>query len=372
MYLKTCTITMKTSAFKILAFFFLGTASLSPTSHAEENSITPDISAEKSDTENSEKAEQQPSILSKKQWKSQALLAESAVPSEIVWLDVRYPKEAEKVKVLALKTESKNSAQQGAVLIIPDKQQHSDWPELVRPLRSELPFSGWFTLSVNLPWPSLTEVPERQLPTKTSETFSPNPQAQKNMLLGSRASQANNDSPSSEVGAEASSEEVDINLAENSQDSENVENPYALRALAHVQAAADYLNAQGFQNIAIVAIGESAQLALDYIQPKVSNISDKGFAFIMISPKLPTSYNNNLESVLGKEFQAPILDIVATNRLEAQNEARERKASAQVAAIRTYSQIKLAAPNERSMQLSANKRIKTWLGKYAPGEAKSN
>jgi hypothetical protein len=363
---------MKTSAFKILAFFFLGTASLSPTSHAEENSITPDISAEKSDTENSEKAEQQPSILSKKQWKSQALLAESAVPSEIVWLDVRYPKEAEKVKVLALKTESKNSAQQGAVLIIPDKQQHSDWPELVRPLRSELPFSGWFTLSVNLPWPSLTEVPERQLPTKTSETFSPNPQAQKNMLLGSRASQANNDSPSSEVGAEASSEEVDINLAENSQDSENVENPYALRALAHVQAAADYLNAQGFQNIAIVAIGESAQLALDYIQPKVSNISDKGFAFIMISPKLPTSYNNNLESVLGKEFQAPILDIVATNRLEAQNEARERKASAQVAAIRTYSQIKLAAPNERSMQLSANKRIKTWLGKYAPGEAKSN
>jgi Protein of unknown function (DUF3530) len=381
MYWKTHTITMKKTAFKTLVLFFLSAAMPTQVIYAEEEqapsengSIAPNLDATQADeVDTGEDAEQAAELILKKQWAAQALLAEAAEPNDIVWLDVRYPKASETVKILALKTESKDSAQQGAILIIPDKQQHSDWPVLVNPLRSELPFSGWYTLSVNLPWPSLSLPPERELPAKNSEAFTLNEQTQKSMLLGSRANREDESSSSSTEATESEDDaNVDINLAKEGDEAREDENPYALRALAHVQAAADHLNAKGFQNIVFIAIGESAQIALDYIQPQASNLNAKGFALIMISPKLPPNYNNKLENTFGKEFQAPILDIIGTSNLGIQNAARERKASARVAALQNYSQIKLSSPNESSLASSVSKRIKTWLDKHAPGEERKN
>ena len=83
--------------------------------------------------------------------KKQQALADTLKAHEIVWLDVSYPDIAETRKVLAIAHPPLISDKQGAILFLHDKEQHADWPEVIHPLRMNLPKNGWYTLSLSLP-----------------------------------------------------------------------------------------------------------------------------------------------------------------------------------------------------------------------------
>lgn len=64
---------------------------------------------------------------------------------EAVWLKV------DKEKVLALVAEHSTDKAKGGAIIVHGIGAHPNWPEVIHPLRSQLPDHGWTTLSVQMP-----------------------------------------------------------------------------------------------------------------------------------------------------------------------------------------------------------------------------
>lgn len=322
----------------------------------------------------------------------QLALVEELREKEVVWLDAEYPlpdgasASAETVQVLALQRPSQKPQQHGAVLVVPGAGQHADWPEVVRPIRSELPEAGWFTLSVTLPGTSGSEAPQRQLPVKRFDelTLSPALQAALNRNANTPDQTDKNDEAESaeqsegadsqaednnpEAGDEAENEEgsidsVDIDLEDKKDIAKLV--PYKDKALAHVNAGMKYLRQQGYRNIVLLAYRSSVNLALAYIKEQKATIGNKGFAAIFVNPVFDEQYQLDLSDMLGKNFRAPILEIV--NEQEDKSIVKARLASARVAGASQYMQVKYAFHLSEGAQRNLVRRIRFWLEKHAPG-----
>ena len=64
---------------------------------------------------------------------------------EAVWLEVGNE------KILALATEAATDEPLGGVIVVHGIGAHPNWPEVIHPLRSQLPEQGWTTLSIQMP-----------------------------------------------------------------------------------------------------------------------------------------------------------------------------------------------------------------------------
>jgi len=313
----------------------------------------------------------------------QLALSEEVKAKEIVWLDVKYSDESDVVKVLSLVQKPRVSQVQGAVLLLHDKEQHADWPYLIRPLRMSLPDSGWYTLSVNLPYDKLRELPDRSISTKNVDQVIVS--AALRQTIGATSSRAlrkssdleekksTTDQPKgTEVPAESSQEDgdtqtdpVDIDLGE--PEIKGLTVPIEIRANAHIKAALDHLKNVGYQNIIILAYRSAANLALEHIKDRAATIPAKGLALVLIDPILSAVYQEDLSAALGEGFKAPILDIVNKSDLDSRVLAAERAASARVAKTVSYMQVSLNANEANVMEGNVLRRIRFWLERYAPG-----
>jgi len=310
----------------------------------------------------------------------QLALSLEVKPNELVWLKVKYPDQDELVSVLALEQKPRMPQAQGAVLILHDKEQHADWPYLIRPLRMSLPDAGWHTLSVNLPYENSQKYPERSLGAKLNDQITlTEPISLALQLPAVRAKKANKESveelpvPDAEAQSEATdnaseSGNVDIDLAEQ-QKGKKPTLPYRDRSLLHIKAAMDYLHGEGYQNIVIAGYRTGADLALDHIKPNVPQIPKEGFALVMVDPLLQNDYQTDMAKFFGKNFQAPVLDIVNGANLESRRLANERAVGARIANMSSYHQVSLTTNESGAFQVSLLRRVRYWLGKYAPGMA---
>jgi pimeloyl-ACP methyl ester carboxylesterase len=78
-----------------------------------------------------------------KRWVDQ--IVDYLIDGEAEWLDLG------KHKALAIYTESSSDSIRGGVIIIHGSGVHPNWAEVIHPLRTELPKSGWATLSIQMP-----------------------------------------------------------------------------------------------------------------------------------------------------------------------------------------------------------------------------
>jgi len=313
----------------------------------------------------------------------QKALSEEVKASDVVWLKVQYPDSDVSNQVLSLQKQPRTAIPQGAVLLLHDKEQHADWPYLIHPLRTQLPDSGWYTLSVNLPSDILREVPKRTLPNKAMDTVQLSAALKQQLNSVARISskeglppealKSNTDdseqgaveTTETEVVDKQDKEPVDIDLAEVKDEVSLI--PYPVRAGAHIQAAMDHLARTGYQNIIIVAYRSAANLALNYIQSRAASITESGFALVMIDPILQPEFQEDLSLALGEGFKAPILDVVNGANLQSREFALERKSGAVVAKVNRYIQVSLIADDLGGFQKSLLRRIRFWMEKYAPG-----
>lgn len=74
---------------------------------------------------------------------------EQIVPSLMVGEDIKL--EAQGVQFLALYTEPTTDQSKGAVILIHGRGAHPAWPDVIEPLRMQLPDYGWHTLSLQMP-----------------------------------------------------------------------------------------------------------------------------------------------------------------------------------------------------------------------------
>ena len=68
---------------------------------------------------------------------------------------------------------SEHQEKHGTVLLLPDNQQHANWPGLLRHLRSQLPKQGWATISISLPAFDLEAKPTSSASPSSSTTANP-------------------------------------------------------------------------------------------------------------------------------------------------------------------------------------------------------
>jgi hypothetical protein len=313
--------------------------------------------------------------------KKQAALAETLKEHELVWLDVNYPDVPEVRKVLAIAKPSLIAEKQGAILLIHDKEQHADWPEIIHPLRTILPKYGWFTLSVNLPDETRIKLPEREIEAKTFDQLVMSASMKSNMESGVRVrkelegknestQQATTETASADMPNEPAvdnAESVDIDLAAAKKRLDLNKIPYDIRALKHIEKAYAYLQSESYQNIVIITYGQSAELAVQYLKAHQGEISSPGFALILIEPSLPEAYLLDLSEWIGKDFRAPVLDIIDKNNLQAVQKAEYRRMSALRAGAQQYKQLFLTVNNNDIFDESLSRRIRSWLESNAPG-----
>jgi pimeloyl-ACP methyl ester carboxylesterase len=78
-----------------------------------------------------------------KRWSEQII--DALVIGEPVWL------EAGADRFLGIYSEFTSDRQKGGVIVVHGIGVHPDWPDIINPLRSELPDAGWSTLSIQMP-----------------------------------------------------------------------------------------------------------------------------------------------------------------------------------------------------------------------------
>ncbi len=99
-----------------------------------------------------------------KRWADQVI--DGIIVGDAVWL------KADSTKFLGIYTENELETAKGAVILLHGSGVHPNWPDVIQPLRSELPAYGWTTLSIQMPIlandakysdyaPLMKEVPER-------------------------------------------------------------------------------------------------------------------------------------------------------------------------------------------------------------------
>lgn len=327
----------------------------------------------------------------------QQTLAADYKTHEKTWLSISYPDGSEPSQALALIQAPRSAQVQGAILLLPATGQHPDWPTVIQPLRTSLPDAGWYTLALMLPQHIPATLPERNRTTKQRETVLLDSKLQQALANGSRRTPSSDNSPTTNQTTlepndddgpdnttspndtsaasntaendkgnttDSQGESVDINLTNNKPEAPL---PYLTRALAHISSALDYLAAAGYQNVIVVASGESAELALSHIKPLAADMSSQGFGLVMIDAKLGEELAHDIGTALGSQFQAPILDIVDGSNPELTSKALTRLKAARVANTANYQQVVLPTINRHSEQKTLLKRVRYWLQQHTPG-----
>ncbi|MCG8611888.1 MAG: alpha/beta hydrolase family protein, partial [Pseudomonadales bacterium] len=114
-----------------------------------------------------QKAASLPRVHLNPQAMSESFLAEQQKAHKQVWLQTG----AEDGRFLALLEKERSGQPQGAVILVPGLSEHSAWPQLIDPLREELPDQGWYTIAISMPSQDHLRPPERELPVKKYDRY---------------------------------------------------------------------------------------------------------------------------------------------------------------------------------------------------------
>ena len=194
----------------------------------------------------------------------------------------------------------------GGAIILHGIGAHPAWPEVIQPLRTQLPDYGWATLSLQMP--ILT-----------------------------------NDAKSEDYA------------------------PLFNEVHPRIQAGVDYLKMKGLQNIVIVAHSMGASMATFYLSDKPDS-TVTAFVGIGMSQHKSNSKMDNTFSL--RKITLPVLDIYGGRDLPSViNSAKARKTAATKAKNTQYTQLKIEGADHFFNYTDAVlvKRVRGWLAKNAAG-----
>ncbi|MFY9179171.1 MAG: DUF3530 family protein, partial [Venatoribacter sp.] len=232
--------------------------------------------------------------------------------------------------------EQKGSAQ-GAVLILPDLAEHGHWPDITAPLRDSLPLDGWTTLSINLPDAPFVSTSQGRIQSQeptNEEPASQEPNAEPlDTVPQATTEQTKENSTGPATSAEqTSAEQTSPDKAEPAlprlerlpdlakpeptianDDSEVVDAnaQYRQDMLARISAGFDYLTAKGQLNTVLVAQGQSARWAIQWLKDNQigKNNKLKGMTLVLIDATSGSTTTVDINQPLS-QFEFPILDLI--------------------------------------------------------------
>lgn len=232
-----------------------------------------------------------------KRWADQ--IVDSLIIGEAVWLNVGGQ------KILGIYTEHETDKPKGAAIVLHGIGVHPNWPDIVHPLRTELPNYGWATLSLQMP------------------------------ILANEADR-------------------------------NAYEPLFVEVSPRLDAGIAYLEKQGYHNIVIIGHSFGSTMAAYALATKPKP-QVQAFITVGMSGGLFDSPEKNYFTSLPK-LSMPILDIYGSNDLQSVLATEKKKAQiARQAGNKNYRQIKVTGANHFFHGLEAElvRHVKSWLARYA-------
>jgi hypothetical protein len=335
-----------------------------------------------------------------------------------------HSRESELVRLVAAESEfygllltETRGQPQGGVLILHDNGQHGHWPEIVAPLRETLPAYGWTTLSIELPeqptaqppartstaeytaaaTPDATEAPEAA-PAETGAAAEAEPPAEtpatdsidsNGISAVEKTTSDGQDSafnaaepalprlselpplpPAAQPAAAAPAEKTDINER------------YREQMQDRIRQGISFLNQRGQLNIVVIACGNSANWAADFLLSRTQNGSaakpagnaanqdkaqERGLALILIdaldNPLSAVPLNQQL-----MQLDLPLLDLISEQSISPAYANLQRAGNMRHKQRRQYQQIEIPAfdLNYDDSNLIV-RRVRGWLKTNAAG-----
>ncbi|MEH6579599.1 MAG: DUF3530 family protein [Amphritea sp.] len=258
-----------------------------------------------------------------------ALAKEQTPDTEVIWL------ETAKETRLALYQPTGSAVSHGGILIFHDQETSPDWPEIVRPLRTQLTRHGWNTLSVSVPYPAQLMLPERTLSTPGTEPLS--------APSGNEASSDDNASPATSV--ESTEQQVQ---------KESYQETFTRIA----QAASEQLSAKNHHRQVVIGIGNGALWGAAYVQ---QNQQAQDLRLIMINPSQPADPQSPKLLDLIPELSVTTLDLYFASSPQKIQDAARRKRTALRHKLPNYKQFRV------NQQTDDHKREQQWLTRQVRG-----
>jgi len=235
-------------------------------------------------------------LAKEKRWADQVV--DGIIVGDAVWL------QAGNTKFLGIYTENEAEKAKGAIILLHGSGVHPNWPDIIQPLRSELPSYGWATLSIQMP------------------------------ILA-------NDAKYSEYA------------------------PLIKDVPARLDAAIDFLNGKFYQNIIIVAHSLGTNMANSYLANNSKRV--RAYVAIgMGASKDDPIELNNLKYL--EKITLPTLDIYGSEDLETiVKSVKQRQQAARKAGNENYRQVSVLGANHFFNGLDAEliRRVKSWLSNHA-------
>ncbi len=231
-----------------------------------------------------------------KRWADQVV--DGIIVGDAVWL------QAGGAKFLSIYTENELDTAKGAVILLHGSGVHPNWPDIIQPLRSELPAYGWATLSIQMP------------------------------ILA-------NDAKYSEYA------------------------PLIKEVPARINAAIDFLNTKLYQNIIIVAHSLGTNMANSYLANNDKRV--RAYVAIgMGGENSGPNELNNIKYL--EKITLPLLDIYGSEDLDSVlGTVKQRKQALRKAGNEDYRQVSVLGANHffNGLDTELIRHIKSWLSKYA-------
>ena len=260
---------------------------------------------------------------------------------------------------LALLVPAARAKASGTVVLVPGDGESADWPNVIAPVRQELPTYGWQTISLSLPDPYDPVVAiERDTAPADTDAQVNSEQTAPPVTGGSGTA------PAAPTQAEAGSGEP-AQAAVAPVDPEAAANAQATRVLARIAAGIDLALQQGANPIVLVGHGTGAYWAARYLAEKEPAEVKQ---LVLIDGREPQGLPPRLEATMGKT-DLQIADLVHAPGPAAQR----RKERAAQKANKSYRQIDLPViPGDRAAEQEQTvRRLRAWLDRLPPAASGS-
>ncbi|MFV2061467.1 MAG: alpha/beta fold hydrolase [Gammaproteobacteria bacterium] len=235
-------------------------------------------------------------LAKEKRWADQ--ISDSIMTGNATWL------KAGKQRFLGIFTPAQTEKTRGGIILVHGIGVHPNWPDVIQPLRTELPDSGWATLSIQMP------------------------------IL-------NNDATLKDYL------------------------PLFKEVPARFEAAIQFLRSNKIDNIVIISHSFGGTMASYYLTQKPDNPIKAFVGIGMSSHNFDDKLN--VVKVLGK-LKIPILDLYGSRDLELVIKSAPARAKAALkAANKNYSQVEVVGADHffARMDDSLVSKVKSWLNKNA-------
>ncbi|WP_221799395.1 DUF3530 family protein [Oceanobacter mangrovi] len=274
---------------------------------------------------------------------------------------------------------------QGGALILHAEGEHGLWPQSTGMLREVLPDYGWSTLTLQLPDPPALPVPPTSVyqpldsaaagqpdqavdqtadPAATTSTAAEPPQAD-----GEPATAQSNDPKT--VAEPIKVDPVKQQQAEQTTRFELASQTYRATTVERIRQGVAYLNGQGQYNLVVIAYGNSANAAAQWLNETVrineSGKAAKGLALIMINAREDTAAKVPLNQQLGT-LLIPMFDLLTEDNQLSAYQLHQRAGLMRHKNRLGYQQFQLKTPiTDTDADAAMIRRIRGWLRANAAG-----